>query len=204
MLNVQLRQATKGDVHEMIPLIYSSGPDSFDYVFKTNKYAAQDFLKYAFESGKGEFGYRNHYAVEQRGKVIGSAAVLTGAETAQMTQTAIFQIISFYGIWTGLKVMLRGLRTETVIKPPKGEEQLLVHLGVHPDHRGKGVGGWMIEQLLRRLKVHHPIGLDVSVENPRAKALYSRKGFKVKYKVKSPYKNQYGKVADHERMFYSA
>jgi hypothetical protein len=44
------------DVDASVPLIYSSGPDAFDYVF----WDAESFLRRAYLDGTGECGNRNH------------------------------------------------------------------------------------------------------------------------------------------------
>lgn len=51
-MNVHFQHSKKEDVHELVPLIYSSGPAAFDYVFKTKNKSAQDFLKFAFQKDK--------------------------------------------------------------------------------------------------------------------------------------------------------
>lgn len=80
-MNLHFRPATLADTEAAIPLIYSSGPAAFDYVFKHPvRGNALDFLRHAFADGAGEFGYRNHTVVEVDGKLVGVGACFSGRE----------------------------------------------------------------------------------------------------------------------------
>jgi hypothetical protein len=61
-----------------VPLIYSSGPAAFDFVFATEKHSAQDFLRTAFIDGAGEFGFRNHTVAVAKNIVVGIGAAFSG------------------------------------------------------------------------------------------------------------------------------
>ena len=75
-MSLHFRPARAEDVDAAIPLIYSSGPAAFDYVFAgTPKGSAQDFLRKAFVSGAGQFGYRQHWLGEQDGQVVAAGTV---------------------------------------------------------------------------------------------------------------------------------
>ena len=58
-MKTKLQKSTPSEVDKAVPLIYSSGPDAFEYVFKNNHVDAKDFLKYAFVTSGGEFSYKN-------------------------------------------------------------------------------------------------------------------------------------------------
>ena len=49
--------AQPDDCASVLPLIYSSGPAQLDYVFTQPSKSAQEFLRWAFLSGRGLFGY---------------------------------------------------------------------------------------------------------------------------------------------------
>ncbi|PWJ42624.1 GNAT family N-acetyltransferase [Sediminitomix flava] len=194
------RTATPEDYKKTVCLIYSSGPKSFEYVFGRKEISALDFLRFAFKSEKSNFSHKNHLIGEIDGEVVATGTVLKAENLVKNTLDAVQLIFSFYGFWNGFGVLLRGLRTENIIKPPKGKEQLLAHLGVTPDFRGKGIGSKLIDQLIEESDSSAPIGLDVSVKNPKAESLYLRKGFKSIKTISSKLKNEYGYVASHKRM----
>ena len=60
---IELKPSKKEEVEVAVPLIYSSGPPTFEYVFKNKQVVAPDFLKYAFVREGGEFSYQNHYSL---------------------------------------------------------------------------------------------------------------------------------------------
>lgn len=57
-------------------------------------------------------------------------------------------------------------------------EHILLFVGVRPDLRGKGVGGWLVREGIARCK--GKVKLHVEYDNP-AKRLYERVGFTTKY-----------------------
>jgi ribosomal protein S18 acetylase RimI-like enzyme len=57
-------------------------------------------------------------------------------------------------------------------------EHVLVFVGVRPEMRGRGVGGWLVSEALQRCSGE--VKLHVEYDNP-AKRLYERIGFTSKY-----------------------
>ncbi len=202
-LQVRFRPATPEDAAVAAPLIYSSGPDSFNYVFTTRDGGdALAFLHSCFVDGAGEFGWRNHWVGEADGRVVAVGAGY-GADTKwPFTLAAARQIIGHYGLRRGLAVIVRGLRVESVIRPPDGDMHYLAHLAVLQELRGQGVGRALIDHLigLARDAGRRRITLDVAASNPRAEALYQRTGFRVTIERKSRLTSECGRVVDHRRM----
>lgn len=197
------RDATVADAADAVPLIYSSGPAAFDYVFDLgNSRGAQEFLRFAYLQGGGEFGWRNHRVAEMGGQVAAAGAAFDGRAVLRFTIANSLQILRFYGPIHAWGVMLRGLRTEAIIRPPRAREFYLCHLGVREELRGHGIGTYLVRNLLAALHAdrHRCATLDVAVTNPRARLLYERLGFVVSALRKSALKNRRGRVADHHRM----
>jgi ribosomal protein S18 acetylase RimI-like enzyme len=202
-LQVQFRPAAPEDAEAAVPLIYSSGPSAFDYVFATRDGGdAQAFLRHCFVDGAGEFGWRNHWVGVLDGRVVAVGAGY-GADTKwPFTLAAARQIMGHYGLGRGLGVIARGLRVESVIRPPDGDMHYLAHLAVLPELRGRGIGRALIDQLvgMARDAGRSRATLDVATSNPRAEALYRRAGFHVVGERRSQLGNERGRVPDHRRM----
>ncbi|PMQ04799.1 putative N-acetyltransferase [Dyella sp. AD56] len=202
-LQVRFRPAAPEDVEVAVPLIYSSGPTAFDYVFATRDGDdAQAFLRHCFVDGAGEFGWRNHCVGMVDGRVVAVGAGY-GADTKwSFTLAAARQILGHYGTRRALGAIGRGLRVESVIRPPDGDMHYLAHLAVVPELRGRGIGRALIDQLvgMARDAGRSRITLDVAVSNPRAEAMYRRTRFKVIGERKSRLANEQGRVPDHRRM----
>lgn len=198
-MEIELRCARPADADAAVPLIYSSGPAAFDFVFSRSAATQSlDFLGYAFRDGSGEFGYRNHTVVTHRGRVIGVGACYSGEGLFPNTISAIRQIAMFYGVVGSAHVIRNGLKIEQLIGPPKGRMNYIGHLGISHEWRGRGIGRRLIEHFLDiGRRAHRPKAvLDVSVENPRAQMLYERIGFKTVAECFSTLPN----VPDHRRM----
>jgi ribosomal protein S18 acetylase RimI-like enzyme len=136
------------------------------------------------------------------GRVVAVGAGYGAGTKWPFTLAAARQIIGHYGLRRGLGVIARGLRVESVIRPPDGDVHYLAHLAVMPELRGQGVGHALIDHLvgLAREAGRRRIALDVAASNPRAQALYQRTGFRVIIERKSHLANACGRVADHRRM----
>lgn len=203
MMTLEFRPAQATDVEATVPLIYSSGPKAFEYVFgHHSKGDAQTFLRYAFQDGAGEFGCRNHIVGVMDGEIVCAGAGFTGETGLGFTLTAIRQIFTHYGVFHAWNVIRKGLLLERVIQPPRKEMYCVAHLGVRTDLQGQGIGTKLIEHLLlpQYLNGRTTICLDVAGTNPRAQALYERMGFRVTKVHESNLKSQFGEVGKHHRM----
>ena len=199
--SVAFRSCKPSDIERAVPLIYSSGPDAFDYVFKSTKLSAKDFLSFAFKTKGGEFSYDNHTAMELAGELIGIGSVFSGNQAASFSIHDATKILRLYKV-RGLRIMARGLSVEKIIKLPKKNETALAHIAIDKKHRSKGYGRKLMEHLMSvaPIKSDGYFVLDVSELNPRAKALYERLGFRVQKLNTSSLKNKSGFVANHYRM----
>ncbi|MFO1394077.1 MAG: GNAT family N-acetyltransferase [Steroidobacteraceae bacterium] len=197
------RPARPADADATVPLIYSSGPAAFDYVFDVpGRGSAQDFLKDAFIDGAGEFGWRNHVVGELDGRVVAAGAAWDGTSTFAFTRAALAQILSRYGVVAGTGVAVRGLRVESVVQPPPRDLWYVAHLGVPADLRGRGIGEALVLRLLElgRARGFVRTGLDVAVTNPAAERLYARLGYVLVRERASRLANDRARVPAHRRM----
>lgn len=188
---------------QAVPLIHSSGPAAFDYVFAVPGLGdAQAFLRRAFVDGAGEFGWRNHVVGELDGTVVAVGAGFGGDTKWPFTLAAARQIVGHYGWRHAGGTIARGLRVEAVIPPPTGAMHYLAHLAVAPAWRGQGIGHALIDHLLVQARAlgRPQIVLDVATSNPAAERLYARLGFEVIDERPSRLVNAQGRVPDHRRM----
>lgn len=202
-MNILFRPAYSDDVTLAVPLIYSSGPAAFEYVF-TDKVRgnAAAFLHTAFIHKRGEFGYANHTVVEVDGQVVGIGATFSGRDHLRFTLAAVQQILAFYGPVRCWRIIRQGLQVEKIVQPPTPNLHYLAHLGVAPAWRGQGIGAQLVDYFLQQGKEMGRVAaaLDVAVTNPRAQALYERLGFVVTQELPSTLKNEHATVATHRRM----
>ena len=180
MEDVRFRVSRAGDAAASAPLVHASGPESFDYVFATAQANAVAFLTHALAQRLGEFGYATHVVGELDGRIVASGAGWAGGGVAFALATA-WQVVGYVGLAAIRSAYRRGMQAEKVMPPPARAEYYVGHLGVDPALRGRGIGEALIAYLLAPSRVAgcREAVLDVSVENPRAEALYTRLGFAV-------------------------
>ena len=198
-MELEFRPAQPDDAPEAVPLIYSSGPAVFDFVFADDKRgSAEEFLRFAFRDRAGEFGCDTHSIVTNNGQIVGAGACFSGESSFEFMTTAIRQISTFYGPVRSLRVIKRGLQVERLIKPPEKKISCVAHLGVVAECQGHGIGSMLVDRFLvtARQANHHKAVLDVSTENPRAESLYAQLGFRT---VRDCLSSLPG-VPDHRRM----
>jgi ribosomal protein S18 acetylase RimI-like enzyme len=202
--NLVFRPAQPADADAAIPLIYSSAPAAFDYLFAVpGRGGAQEFLRRAFIDGAGQFGFRNHVVGVEDGVVVAVGAAWCGRSNLTFMLGGARQIFAYYGLGAALGVTWRACRIEKIIAPPARSELCIGNLGVSPERRGGGIGAAMIAQLIANHR-HSGIGkavLDVAVSNPRGQQLYERLGFTVTAEHHSRLANTaQAVVVDHRRM----
>lgn len=194
MLHVE--PAGKNDSRHLAPLIYSSGPAAFDYVFL---HRGLDFLNANLLLPHSSFSHSAHWVAREQpdGEAIGCASLFTRAQHDQRHNANIAAIVRWAG-WRSPLMLVRGLKVESLIPAPPASTLHIAHLGVAPTRRGQGIGARLIELAVEQAQTQQidRLSLDVSAENPRAQALYQRLGFEVKrtQKCKIP------GLADHHYM----
>jgi len=200
MLEITFRPCVPEDVELAVPLIYSSGPAAFDYVFCDRAEGESiEFLKFAFVGRSSEFSHEQHTAAVLDGQVVAVGAILRAEQHFGFTVAAVKAFLRFYRPLGVARTVQRGLSIEKVIQPPKKGIGILAHLGVAPEHQSKGIGERLIGHLITKLKDKQieTAALDVATINPRAHALYQRLGFSDVVTRESELATSFGKVVDH-------
>jgi ribosomal protein S18 acetylase RimI-like enzyme len=174
-----VRKATPEDVHAIVPLIHSSGPKAWEYVFTEAGLQSIDFLKSAYLQRGNTISYTNHYVAVLENRVVGSILCYKQPKFIILTLGTFIRICISYGI-NFLKVTKRGLEVETMIQPPKWGRLYLAHIAVSPETRNRGIAKQMVRYVIKNETRSKTISLDVSIENEPAIKLYHNLGFVVK------------------------
>jgi ribosomal protein S18 acetylase RimI-like enzyme len=179
-MELRFRPAVAGDAEQAVPLMYSAGPEGFEFVFSQGRRSALDYLAYAFVDGAGMFGHRNHTVVELDGRVIAIGAFYSGVEYNQLSQGTLWQILRFYHL-SCLPVLRRAMQTTRWMPPPGRRTLYVANLGVAPQLRGQGIGARLLNEQMNRARGGRKtkFALDVAANNPRAQQLYEKLGLRV-------------------------
>ncbi|TGL44583.1 GNAT family N-acetyltransferase [Leptospira perdikensis] len=177
--HLTIRNAKPSDVDSIVPLIHSSGPKAWTFVFQEEKKTAFDFLNSSYIRRGNTVSYTNHCVAEIDGRVVGSILSYSQPSFLALTMGTALRILSVY-TWKAPKVMARGLKTETIIQPPKPGCLYLGHIAVLESERNKGIAGELIQYMLNKETKYKTASLDVSAENKPAISLYQKLGFQIK------------------------
>lgn len=179
--NLTIRAAQAKDADEVVELIYSSAPELFPYMFDTPQHSVKEFIRYEFAQGGGFMGHRIHTVATKEDEVVGIGAFYGGAWYNKLSLQTSLNVIRFYGLLAGIKVLLRANHSGSLIAKPKKSQLYIGDLGVAENSRGLGVGSSLIEHHAKSSKSLGiaELVLDVALINPRAEALYKRLGFEV-------------------------
>jgi len=178
---MEIRKAKKNDIGAIAEMIYSSGPDIYDFIYKTNSKTALDYINYEFKSGRGFAGYDNVTVAVKDGEVIATGCFYDGKVYNKLAVGTTLNMILFYGFMHFNAVLKRSLHAISVMKKPHKNELYLSNFGVHEKCRSQGVGSAVLQKKVGEAKAanYKKFILDVSVNNPKAEALYKRMGMNI-------------------------
>lgn len=185
--DLTIRPATAGDTDAAVPLIYSAGPQAFDWTFAGGA-SALPFLMRVFPTGRGFFGCQNHHVAVLDGRVVGTIAVYSAAEYRQMSRDTLLQVFRYRTPWQWPRVLQRCLANQQWMPPPRRRMDYVANLGVAQDLRSRGIGAALLAfgEDYARQRGKSVYALDVADSNPRAEALYRRLGFQLSGTQHSP------------------
>lgn len=195
-MNLIIRSAVKKDSEQIIPLIYSSGPAAFDYVFNT----PIAFLKKSYNKGRSQFGYQNHHVATLDEHVIASIACFDREQARVLQLGCILDMLKFYK-WQFIANAIRGLRFETLIPKPKKLSLYIAHVGVVQTMQRQGVGRQLIDWAIKHAtqQGYQSVSLDVAQNNCVAEHLYKSLGFiETKYN-----RSKINNICDHKTLTFT-
>lgn len=187
-MELTFRAALPIDAEVVIPLIYSSGPYQFEYVFTRPPTTAQQFLLWAFVSGKGLFGYPIYTVALAGTRPVAIGAGYGRQEGKVFERQMVWQFVRFYGMRQTWRVIQRGLELDALAPFPEPGMYYIAQLGVAEAIWGQGIGTACLQHqiTLARARGYQRCALDVASTNPRAQALYERMGFTVTQERAAP------------------
>lgn len=197
-MEVTIRMGRPEDAARAAPLMYASGPAAFTYVFGER---AIELLETCFERDEGLFGCGNHDVAEVDGRVVAVGAFYDEAILSDRTPGTATGIARVFGL-RAPAVLLRAIEIAPLMPSPVAGELYVAHLGVDPALRGHGIMTRMLERriAMAREADYRLVALDVARNNPGARRLYERLGFRVVELRRSRAGEGAARVPDHYRM----
>jgi ribosomal protein S18 acetylase RimI-like enzyme len=176
---MEIRNAKKNDTGDIAELIYSSGVEVYDFIYKTNNKTALDYIGYEYKTGRGFCGYKNVTVAVDNGVVVGTGCFYDGNVYGKLVFGTLINMFLFYGVFEFRNIFNKSKHTSSVMKKPRKNQMYLSNFGVSENYRSKGIGSSMINLMIDKAKKanYEKFILDVSDKNTRAESLYLKKGF---------------------------
>jgi ribosomal protein S18 acetylase RimI-like enzyme len=129
---------------------------------------AKEFMLHFVEREDNQYSYQNCWVAEDDKEVVGAVNVYDGAKLSQLRQPVMDYIKS---------ELNQDIQPED---ETEAGEYYLDSLGVKPNQQGKGIGSKILHFLIDEYvnQSGQTLGLLVNEENPHAKRLYLKAGFK--------------------------
>lgn len=178
---MEIRPARADDRGDVAALMYSAGPELFEFLYRTDRVDPRDFITQEFRSGRGFCGWRNTTVAVVDGEVVATGCFYSGRDHARLMLGSVLNALRFFRVAEVLPLLLRSGHVDSAITQPAKDELYLASFAVAPSMRGRGIGEAMVQYQLAtaRQRGFRLFSLDVSVLNPRAEALYRRLGLHV-------------------------
>lgn len=140
----------------------------YQFIGEKDYNKAKEFLLYFIKKKDNQYSYQNCFVVEEAGEVIAAVNLYDGTQLNVLRRP----VVQFIRTKFGSDIRLEDETEEG--------EYYIDTLGVNPNQQGKGVGSEILQFLIDEyvIKNKQTLGLLVDEENPSARKLYLKLGFK--------------------------
>jgi ribosomal protein S18 acetylase RimI-like enzyme len=176
-----LRQAIANDVTWAAPLLFSSGPALFSYIFASPSDQAQEILSQAFRQPNHAFSYEYTQVVEVEGRPAGLMVGYSGALKHQVEEKVHFVMARILPLMKLPKILVNVADLSRIKQDVRMQDYYVLSLGILPEFRNQGLGKQLLKQteLQAERAACRSICLDVTFNNHAAQALLKGRGYKV-------------------------
>lgn len=165
-----IRKANISDSKYIAPILLLAMEDLiYKFIAKKDYTAAKNFLQYFVERENNQYSYQNCFVAEADNEIIGAVNIYNGADLEALRNPIVEYVRTNFNP-----------EFDPEFESQAGEFYIDT-LGVNPDHQGKGIGSKILQFLIEEYvhKNKQTLGLLVDEDNPLAKNLYLKLGFKV-------------------------
>jgi ribosomal protein S18 acetylase RimI-like enzyme len=166
---ITIRKATLNDSQAIASCLLVAMEDIvYKFIGESNAEKAKAFMLFFVKNVNNQYSYQNCWVAEDNNKVIGAVNVYNGASLSELRQPVIDYLRNKFG---------KELKVENETQPG---EFYIDTIGVHPNEQGRGIGTKLLQFVVDDFVTNraHTLGLLVDDENPDAKRLYLKMGFK--------------------------
>jgi ribosomal protein S18 acetylase RimI-like enzyme len=159
---MMIRKATPADANFIATYLLLAMEDIvYTFIGERNALKAKEFMLHFASRENNQYSWQNCWVVELDDQVVAAVNVYNGALLQELRQPVIEYIGPHWNF-----------EEET-----GAGEYYIDSLGVHPGYRGQGIGAKILQFLIDEYD-GETLGLLVDEDNPNAKRLYLKLGFK--------------------------
>lgn len=166
---MRIRKAKRTDALRIADILFLAMEEIlYDFMGKADKDEAFSVMQYLVETTGNQYSYTNCWVADGDNGVVGAVSVYDGGRLSELRKPVGEYIRTRFG------------RDFNPADETEAGEFYVDSLGVIPDQQGKGIGGSILSFLIDEyVSVRgETLGLLVDKENPGAKRLYLKLGFK--------------------------
>ena len=166
---MQFRKAQPQDIDFIKDYLFLAMEDLVYYMIgQSDERLGKQLFRDMLALPTSQYSYTNCYVLEKDQKVIAAINIYDGAHLSQLRQPVLDYIYTTYN---------RKIQPED---ETQAGEMYIDTFGVNSNYQGQGIGSQLLQHVID-LIVHQEgktLGLLVDDDNPKAKKLYERLGFK--------------------------
>lgn len=165
-----IRKAKLEDYHAIADLLFLAMEDLiYNFIGVKDKQKAKDFLIYFTQKTNNQYSYENCLVLEVENEISAAINIYYGSDILKLRKPIELYIKKNYNL---------------EFNPENESEEgdyYIDSLGVKENQQGKGLGSKLLDFVINEFVKNKnlTLGLLVDYDNPNAKTLYLRKGFKV-------------------------
>lgn len=182
-----IRKATVADSSAITKCLFIAMDEILHhFIGQTDSNAATKFLLHFVAQTQNQYSWENCHVGEYNNEVVCAINIYSGADLEILRKPIIDFVRQQYN----------------ANFDPENETQTgefyVDSFGVNPDYQGRGFGSLMLQNAIQRFVTdgNQTLGLLVDVDNPNAKKLYTKMGFK-----SVGFKTLAGKTLEHLQIF---
>ncbi|WP_440122140.1 GNAT family N-acetyltransferase [Tenacibaculum sp. Ill] len=165
-----VRKATTKDTKEIASYMLLAMEDIvYKFIGESSTEKALHFLESLIIQENNQYSYENCWVIDSDNKTIAATNIYNGADLKELRKP----------VASLLKKMFN--QELTYEDETQSGEYYIDCIGVNPNYQGKGIGSKILQFLINEYvhKKNETLGLLVDKENPNARKLYLKLGFKV-------------------------
>lgn len=178
-----VRHAKPGDGSDAVELLMQAAGALLTHIFGNGDTAStRRFLASAWQSGEGQYGYRNHWVAESGTSVVGLVTSWHDQLPQDFDRCTLDIITQHFGLDETVAIVMRSQVYSSALHPPTPDQLAVGHLAVRPGQRGSGIGAQLLDEMLALARQYGKTALvlDVETSNQDAIQFYTSQQFSVK------------------------